>query len=118
MNKIQIRTFLALKDGDKISINDDASFNASDDFINRINVYDETFRAAVMTFINDAIGIRKWAITFSQDHADEGTFVAYIWADSPEEFNEIVRIILERITFKKIKHYYKGTFASYIQNQL
>lgn len=118
MGNKQIRTFLALKEGDKISVNDNATFNGSDIFVNRINTYDEKFRASVMTFINDAIGIQKWAIIFMQDNEAETDFVAFIWVDTPEEYNRIVSILLDKITFKKINPYYKGKFAAYSQSQL
>ena len=112
---IKVRTFLILKEGDKVSVNDNGTFNASDDFKNRINEYDEMFRSKIMTFINDAIGLHNWAVKFGQFTPDDSIYDVIMYADKEENAMKIKSIISEKITDRDLRFYYKGTMEDYLK---
>ena len=114
---IKVRTFLIINENDKVSINENGSFNPTDNFRYRINRYDEMFRSKVMTFINDALDLHNWAIIFGQFTTDDAFYDAKIYADNIEGFNTIKAIILDRITDIKFEFFYCGTMTDYLKTR-
>lgn len=113
-NFIKVRTFVIIKEGDKISISDNGTFNGSDAFVEKVNNYSEKFRAAIITFINDVIGLHNWAVTFTPFSDDGSIYDVKIYSDNEDNDGvKIKNIIEERITDRELKFSYGGTINDY-----
>ncbi len=113
---IKVRVWRILRQGDKLSINENTTFNASDDFSKKIYDGEEQFRAAIITFINDAIGLHNWATTFTPFSDDENIYDVKVYADNEDpDAIKIKSIIEERITDKELNFSYGGTIDTYLK---
>ena len=115
-NFIKVRTWLILKEGDKLSINADGAFIPTNEFLERAYTYDEKFREPIIVLINEAVGLNNWAVRFEQFAEDDSIYDVRIYAD--DEIIKGIRIkniIENKIADTKLNFSYGGTVDDYLK---
>lgn len=111
---IQVRVSKKLNPSTDLIVDENNQFNFSDEFVDVLHEADAEFREPIMTFLNDALGLHTWAISFSEGPGT-GMYDARLFQNEGR-YEEMVAIIQERMPGKVSSFRKGGTVADYINN--
>jgi hypothetical protein len=96
----KVKSALMMKDEYVVSRNPDGTFNPSEEFSNMIADSDDKFRSAVLTFIDDVIQ-NEWAVRFTPFTLEK--YEVRVYCESVEDFNNIKKVIIQRLPNEKFQ---------------
>ncbi len=109
--KSQIISFFTPRNGNKINGGTDDTSNPLDSVLHNLFDSEEEFRNSLMSFINEAIGKRQWAIHFHQQPSVQAAekFIVKIYCQTKEQFEQIADVVKEKVAGKNIFCDYMGS---------